>query len=355
MSRRTSEDEDERRRREDEEEDQRRQQRQRERFRWTDFNTWTTSGFLKRIISIAVIIILLVVFIPPLISLPKIVPSGYRGVQLTFGEATGKLDEGLHFLRPWVDTLELMNVQVQKSEGSESAASSDLQTVTINITVNYRLNTGYVVEIYKDFRQDYDDRFITPTIKDIIKAVSAQYKAEDLIAKREEVRTVFLNLLSEKLNKFHIDVVAVSITNFQFSAQFDAAIEAKVVQIQKAQEAENKLRQVYYEQQQNVVQAEAQANVTITLAQADAQQQLIAANASSQARILQAFGESEYLRLVTSNLSPEYLQYMQLNMVLSRWDGALPYFYSGSGSSPLLILFPQGNSTITIPTNSTAP
>jgi len=351
MNRRTNEDEDD----SENEPKGRRAEPQMPRFSWTNPDTWTRTALLKRFIAIATIIILLVMFVPPLVSLPKIVPSGYRGVLLTFGEAKGMLDEGLHFLRPWVDEMVLMNVQVQKSEGSESAASSDMQTVTTNITVNYRLNPGYVVEIYKDLRQDYTYRVIAPTIQDIIKAVTAQYKAEDLIFKREEVRTMFLNLLKEKLNPFHIDVIAVSITNFQFSAKFDAAIEDKVTQIQKAQEAENKLRQVYYEEQQRVVQAEAQANVTITLAQADALQQLISANASSQARILQGLGESEYLRLIISNLSPEYLQYMQLNMVLSRWNGVLPYFYSGNGGSPLLILFPQGNATITMPTNSTTP
>jgi regulator of protease activity HflC (stomatin/prohibitin superfamily) len=232
-----------------------------------------------------------------------IVPAGNRGVILTWGQVTGVLGEGLSFITPVVQRVELMDVTIQKVETSEATASKDLQEVTTTIAVNYRLIPEAAGEIYKTLRKEYEFRVIKPNIEESIKATTALFEAEELITLRESVKVKFKQILSERIEEYNIEVLSVSIVDFQFSPEFAAAIEAKVTAQQRALEAKNKLEQIRYEAQQQVIQAEAAANATI----------------------LRATAEAEAIRLIRESLTSEYLTYISIE----KWDGKLPYFFGG--------------------------
>jgi len=221
------------------------------------------------------------------------VPAGYRGVLLTWGKVEERvLPEGLSFIVPIAQSVELMNVQVQKAESTESAATLDLQEVSATVAVNFKLMPGSVNTIFQELQQDYVSRVIKPNIEESLKAATAHD-----------------DILKERLSVFNIDVIAVSLTDFQFSPAFSAAIEAKVTAEQQALEAKNKLEQIRYEAQQQIIQAEAAKNATIARAEGDAEAQIIAANATARA-----------IELITSRMTPEYAQYLWL----TQWDGKLP-------------------------------
>jgi regulator of protease activity HflC (stomatin/prohibitin superfamily) len=202
-----------------------------------------------------------------------------------------------------------MNVQVQKAESTESAATNDLQEVTTTVAVNYRLNPTAVNQIYRELRQDYVSRVIKPNIEESIKAATSQFRAEELITKRAIVKASFDSILEERLSVFDITVIAVSLTDFQFSPAFAAAVEAKVTAEQKALEAENFLEQVKFEAQQQVIQAEAEKNATIARALGEAEAVVIEAEAAASA-----------IEAITGQMTPEYAQYLWL----TQWDGKLP-------------------------------
>lgn len=245
------------------------------------------------------------------------VPAGYRGVLLTWGKVEDKvLAEGLSFIIPFVQSVVMMNVQVQKAESTESTATLDLQEVSTTVAVNYRLNPSAVNNIYRDLRQDYASRVIKPNIEESLKAATAQYTAEELITKRAIMKGTFGEILTERLEVFDIEVVAVSLTDFQFSPSFSAAIEAKVTAEQSALEAKNKLEQIRYEAQQQIIQAEAEKNATIARAMGQAEAAIIEANATAMS-----------IELITSQMTPEYAQYLWL----TQWDGKLPAVYGGEG------------------------
>ena len=124
-------------------------------------------------------------------------------------------------------------------------------------------------------------------------------------------------ILTGRVEEYDIEILSVSIVDFQFSLGFQQAIESKVTAQQKALEAQNKLEQIKYEAQQQVIQAEAAANATI----------------------LTATAEAEAIRLVRESLTTEYLTYISIQ----KWDGKLPYLFGGE-----TIPFIQ------IPTNSTS-
>lgn len=269
------------------------------------------SGFLVRrsgLIAVLVIIIIVggVFYTQSFIR----VPAGYRGVLLTWGKPEERiLGEGLNFIIPFVQSVELMNVQVQKAESTESAATDDLQEVSATVAVNFRLDPLKVNIIYTELRQDYVSRVIKPNIEESLKAATAIFKAEALITNRATVKAAFDDILEERLEVFGIDVIAVSLTDFQFSPAFSAAIEAKVTAEQSALEAKNKLEQIRYEAQQQVIQAEAEKNATIARALGKAEAQLIEANATAKA-----------IGVITEQMTSEYAQYLWL----TQWDGKLP-------------------------------
>jgi regulator of protease activity HflC (stomatin/prohibitin superfamily) len=250
------------------------------------------------------------------------VPAGTRGVLLTFGKVEDKiLQEGLNFKMPFTQTVVFMNVQIQKAESTESTATADLQEVSATIAVNFRLNPNTVNLIYRDLRSDYVNRVIKPNIEESLKATTSLFNAEELITKRATVKSTFDDILAERISIFNIEVVSVSLTDFQFSPSFSAAIEAKVTAEQEALQARNKLEQVRYEAQQQIIQAEAEKNATIARALGEAQAQIIDANATAEA-----------INLITSQMTPEYAQFLWL----TRWNGKLPAVMSGESQGIIL-------------------
>ena len=249
------------------------------------------------------------------------VPAGYRGVLLTWGKPEEKiLGEGLNYVLPFVQNVELMNVQVQKAESTESAATNDLQQVTTTVAVNFRLNPKAVNQIYRELRQDYVSRVIKPNIEESIKAATSQFRAEELITNRATVKSAFDDILEARLRVFDIEVIAVSLTDFQFSPAFAAAIEAKVTAEQSALEAKNKLEQIRHEAQQQVIQAEAEKNATVALALGKADAVVIDSEATAKA-----------IKMITGQMTAEYAQYLWL----SKWDGKLPLFV-GEGTGLII-------------------
>jgi regulator of protease activity HflC (stomatin/prohibitin superfamily) len=233
------------------------------------------------------------------------IPAGHRGVVIRFSAVTGRiLDEGLQNKLPFIDSVEKMSVQTQKYEAPSSAITNDLQDVSTTIALNWRLDANMAAEVYKTLGLEYISRIAAPAIQETIKQMTARYNAEDLILKREEVKNAITESLSNRLVQRGIVTEIVSITNFQFSETFTAAIEAKVAAEQAVLEATNKLERVKVEAQQREAEATGEAD----------------------ARIAKAIGEAEYIRVVTEaqvaanndiagSLTHEVLQYILLDRI----------------------------------------
>lgn len=202
-----------------------------------------------------------------------IVGPGERGVVVRLGAVTEKtFSEGIYVKTPFVESVVKMDVQTQAYEVDASAASKDLQDVQTQVTLNYSLNPAQVNRTYQQLRRDYVERIIKPAIQESVKAATAKFDAEELISRRPEVRAEIQKVLAERVSPFGVTVDALNITNFQFSPTFTASIEAKVVAVQRALEAENRLRQIEIEAKQREAQSvgEAQAILTVAKAQAEA-------------------------------------------------------------------------------------
>jgi regulator of protease activity HflC (stomatin/prohibitin superfamily) len=206
------------------------------------------------------------------------IPAGQRGVVIRFSAVTGTiLSEGLRMKLPFIDSVVKMSIQTEKYETGSSAITQDLQDVSTTIALNWRLDPSMTAEVYRTLGLEFIDRIAAPAIQETIKQVTAQYNAEDLILKRDEVKNIIFEGLAERLRERGIIAEILMITDFQFSDTFTAAIEAKVAAEQAVLEATNKLERVKVEAQQREAEAKGEAD----------------------ARIAAAIGEAEYIRIVT--------------------------------------------------------
>jgi regulator of protease activity HflC (stomatin/prohibitin superfamily) len=244
----------------------------------------------------------------------QIVDAGHRGVLLHFNAVdltVPPLEEGLHFVVPFADSVVPMEVRTLLFVKGTSSASKDLQTVTTEVTVNYAPDPDTVNTLYKEVGLNYQNRIIAPAVEEVVKQVTANYNAEELITKRAQVKNDIESEITKRLNVFNIQTQVISITDFQFSDLFSRAIESKVEAEQKAQKAENDLKRIEVEARQ----AEAQA---IGIANAN---------------IAQAEGEAEAIRVINAALvnNPEYLEWLKTQA----WDGKLPLVV-GQGGTPFI-------------------
>jgi len=189
------------------------------------------------------------------------IPAGYRGVVLTFGKPADIVSsEGLHFKIPLVQTVAKIEVRKQKIETQASSSSKDLQDVQTTIALNFHLNPSETNKLYQEIGLGYADRIINPAIQESVKSITAKFTAEELITRRPEVRAGIQEQLTERLSKYYITVDDFNIVNFQFSEEFNKAIEQKVTAEQLKLKADRDLERIRVEAEQKVTQAQAEAD-----------------------------------------------------------------------------------------------
>ena len=230
------------------------------------------------------------------------VPAGFVGVVTRFGAVQRIVQPGFGIKIPLVEDVVKMDVRTQKDQTDATADSIDLQAVTSTIAVNYNLDPQYAAQVYSSVGTDYADILIAPAIQNIFKATTAQFTAEQLIDQREAVRSKAEASLKSQLAQYHVIVLNFNIVNFNFSDQFNQAIEAKQVAQQQVETAKQLLAKAQVDAQTAVAQAQGQA---------DAQKALKDAG----------------------SLTPEYLEFL----AIQKWNGSLPSVVTG-GATPFIDL-----------------
>ncbi len=236
----------------------------------------------------------------------RTVGVGQVGLVTRFGKVVREKQSGVMLKLPFpIESLTKLNVQVQKEQADSEASTSDLQDVHTTLALNYHLDSTRVRTIYTEVGIDYKVRIIDPALQEAFKATSAQFTASELLTKRPEVKEKALQVIKERLNKHDIIVDDLSIVNFQFSGQFTAAIEAKQVAAQQAE----------------------QAKYGVEKAKNDAAAAVATAQGQADANIVTATGIARAQQLVQSTVTPATLQ----KDAIARWDGKMPLSIGNSG------------------------
>jgi regulator of protease activity HflC (stomatin/prohibitin superfamily) len=272
-------------------------------------------------------------FIPILLILLFLVPSsfvvidaGKVGVVKRLGAVQpASLPEGFHFKLPFADQIIKVDVRLMNSRSAALSSSKDLQSVRTTVEVQYSINGEMAPFTYQKvgLNRQIQARVIEPAIGESVKAVTAQYTAEELVTKRgtvklqiqEAIQNYIDATLEKKQIKEGIEIANVAITDFNFSDEFNRAIEMKVKAEQEALQAKN-------EKIKRITQAEAAASEQQLSADASAYEIAVA----SKARAAAIKREAKAL-----HNNPELIQLR----IAEKWDGKLPRF-NGSAVVPFL-------------------
>jgi regulator of protease activity HflC (stomatin/prohibitin superfamily) len=232
-----------------------------------------------------------------------VVPAGERGVWMRFGQVQEEIwQEGLHFVIPLVDSVEMLSIRVQKQEIPTEASSKDLQDVFSDVALNWHILPEKANVVFQQIGDEAAvvESILNPAIEEVIKAVMAHYTAEAVITQRDQVKAEVDAGLRSRLAPYNLAIDDVSLTTIHFSQQFREAVEAKQIAVQEAKKAE-------FEAQKALRQAETEINL--------------------------AKGTAEAHQILQITLTPSVLRYE----ALQKWDGRLPLI-TGQGTSTVVEL-----------------
>lgn len=230
------------------------------------------------------------------------VGAGERGV--VFNNISGVepriLGEGTHFRIPFVESVIVIPVKTLATNFEENAGTQDSQSIDVKVTVNWHLDPAQVNKVYQQIgNQDaVESTVLRNNTQDSVKASVSKYQALDIQKNRDTVATRAQDLLQKKVTRYHVIIDNLSLTNVNFSSDFNAAVEQAQVAQQKAKQAEYDVQRVKNE---------------------------------AQSAIAQAQGQAEAQKEVQQSLTPQLLQ----KMAIEKWNGVLPPQY---GSAPLPFL-----------------
>lgn len=278
---------------------------------------------------IALIVAIILAF-----SMIKTVPTGYTGILTTFGKVEpNTVSAGVHVIAPWQKIVKLDN-RTQKVSVETDTFSKDIQQVKVSLAVNFCIDQATAQELYKTVGVNYYESVVLPRILENVKAVVAEYSAENLVAKRGELSDEILTRLTDDAAAYGINIISISVEDIDFTDEFTDAVERKQVATQNKLAAET-------EQAQKTMEEQAAADRAVISAKAKAEQDVIAANAELEVTKIQAEAalyagekEAEMNKRIAESLTPNLVKYYYIK----QWEGVLPKTVLGEDSSFMISL-----------------
>jgi prohibitin 2 len=212
--------------------------------------------FLPKLIAVAIVIFVLVLVGG---ASSYIIEPGTRGVKITLGKAADQfLPEGFGFRTPFITRIIPVVIQQRTVPLRADCFSSDLQQVSVEVRVLYRVPEASVVQIYREFAGDPFDSLIAPRVQEAMKEVTAVLTAEHIVKRRDEVKEKAIIAARQKIGAL-LTVEDIVIRDIHLSKELETAIEAKMVAEQEAARARFTQLQSQVEADTTVIRAEGEA------------------------------------------------------------------------------------------------
>ena len=243
------------------------------------------------------------------------VESSERGVVRTIragGVRPEALEPGLHWIIPVVEQVVTYSISNQtytmsavsqegQVQGDDSirARTKDGQEVIIDASVIYQIDPAKVVPLHIVWQNRYEDGFVRPESRGIIRDAVSQYGVEEVVStKRVEIVNIITEELGRSLAENDLRLLDFVLRDIHFSEGYAAAVEQKQIAEQQAQQARLTVEQKKQEAEQARQVAQGQADAAV-----------IAAKGAAEARIIQAQAEAQANQLLAESLTPALVQY----------------------------------------------
>ena len=297
------------------------------------------------------------------------VEAGQVAVVKHLGEARLVRTAGTYFDFWITEKYEYYDAKVQNMNINTQAYSKDAQTMNIAMNVQYKIDENKVIEIANQYGTiDLLANRIESIATEKTKATLSSYSAMNIIETRSTISPLVEQTIKEAVNEeYCVEIVAVVLTNIDFSEAFEKTVEDKMIAEQEKLKAEYEKATAIVNAEKELEVAKLQAQAKIEKAKADAEAQIEVARAEAESvklksiEVARALGfniketeifddngvvialeleidfdgkTDEEIKLIT-----DYLKYIEY---LSKWNGELPEVMTGEGAS---IMIPVENIT----------
>lgn len=180
-------------------------------------------------------------------------------VAVEINKVAGKVNDlplgvGYHFFNRWVTDMVIYNIAARSypadTQGNENSKeynldvkTNDGQNVSVDLTIIYSLNPNEVPKLHKTIGINYEDQILLPQIRSEARLSIGGYSAEELYKGkvRDEVQQNIKAKLVQAVEKFPaIQIQDALIRHFQFSRDFEKAIEQKKLAAQQIEINKNR-------------------------------------------------------------------------------------------------------------------
>jgi len=230
------------------------------------------------------------------------VPPNMVGIkQVVYGSGAGikkdLYESGVYFIVPGVERLYLFprDVQVVNFSDSASEVSKDLRSapavklltsdgysVTIDVTILYRIDNAYQVFTEAGPGRGFEDKLVVPRADRIMRKTLGELNAEEFYAgpKRIEKTTLAHVQLVEELKPYGLKLEGVLVRRYEYDQKYQALIEGRKVKDQtvflRSAEAQAEIEK----RKRDTIVAEGQAAAQTELQRGDSEVQKLRAEAN---------------------------------------------------------------------------
>lgn len=299
------------------------------------------------------------------------VEAGEVAVVKHLGEARNVRTPGTYFDFWLTEKYEYYDSKVQNMDISTQAYSKDAQTMSIAMNVQYRIDSTKVIDIANQYGTiDLLANRIESIATEKTKATLSSYSAMNIIETRSTISPLVEETIKTAVDEeYCVEIIAVVLTNIDFSEAFEKTVEDKMIAEQEKLKAEYEKETAIVNAEKELEVAKLQAQARLEKAKADAEAQIEVARAEASAvklksiEVARALGfEIEEQEITDENgvvtsieyeinfdgktaeeiaLITEYLKYIEY---LDKWDGKLPTVMTGDSASIMLPVDPDSKS-----------
>ncbi|KAE8718478.1 Prohibitin-4 [Hibiscus syriacus] len=179
-------------------------------------------------------------------------------------------DEGTHFLIPWLQKPFIYDIRMKPHTFSSVSGTKDLQMVNLTLRVLSKPKVEKLPEIYQHLGLEYDEKVLPFIGNEVLKAVVAQFNADQLLTERPQVSALVRNSLTQRARDFNIELADVAITHLSYGAEFSRAVEQKQVAQQEAERSKYIVAKADQERRAAIIRAEGESEAAKLISEATA-------------------------------------------------------------------------------------
>ncbi|MDD3467106.1 MAG: prohibitin family protein [Campylobacterales bacterium] len=265
------------------------------------------SGSRMNLVYVAIAAVLVLALFRPFV----IINSGETGILVTLGKYDKKpLYPGFHLFLPLMQKVIVIDTKVRiVNYTAEDSASVDKRGVAkmapiqvldsrglpveVELTIQYSLTPEKAADAIASLGLNWEEKTIQPNIRDVVRSVIGNFKAEELPTKRDEIAAHITQNMQKAIEKIKGQPIVVSSIQLR-----NIALPEKVKeQIERVQIANQEAERTKYE---------------VERAKQEAQKAAEIAKGNAEAKIIEAKGQAQANELIGKSLTSNLVKMKQI-------------------------------------------